>query len=85
LPREIEIWFVTLHGKYFIMAEKFRAHWIRNIERNARVKVRVENREFEATARVLDERKNAGLYRAVCGFDAREIPMGRWPAGRDRA
>ena len=45
LPREIEIWFVTLHGKYFIMAESPRAHWIRNIKRNTRVKVRIEDRQ----------------------------------------
>jgi deazaflavin-dependent oxidoreductase (nitroreductase family) len=66
LPREIEIWFVTLNGKYFIMAENFRAHWICNIERNPRVKVRIGNQRFEATARVLDERKDADRYSAVC-------------------
>ena len=66
LPREIEIWFGTLDGKYFVMAENLRAHWIRNIERNPHVKVRIENRRFEATARVLDERKDADRYSAVC-------------------
>jgi deazaflavin-dependent oxidoreductase (nitroreductase family) len=66
LPREIEIWFVTLNGKYFILAENFRSHWVRNIERNARVKVRIGDRRFEATARVLDDRNDAGLYKAVC-------------------
>jgi deazaflavin-dependent oxidoreductase (nitroreductase family) len=65
LPREIEIWFVTLDGKYFIMAENFRAHWIRNIERDVRVKVRIEDRRFVATARVLDDRNDAGLCGAV--------------------
>jgi deazaflavin-dependent oxidoreductase (nitroreductase family) len=59
LPREIEIWFVTLNGKYFILAENFRSHWVRNIERNARVKVRIGYQRFDATARVLDERKDA--------------------------
>ena len=48
------------------MAENFRAHWIRNIERNARVKVRIGHRRFDATARVLDERKDVDLYSAVC-------------------
>jgi len=65
LPREIEIWFVTLHGKYFIMAESPRAHWIRNIKRNTRVKVRIEDRQFEAIARVLDEQNDADLFNAV--------------------
>jgi hypothetical protein len=48
------------------MAENFRAHWIRNIERNARVKVRIGYQRFDATARVLDERKDVDLYSAVC-------------------
>ncbi len=68
LPREIEIWFVTLHGKYFIMAESPRAHWIRNIKRNTRVKVRIEDRQFEAIARVLDEQNDADLFNAVRGL-----------------
>src|SRR6266852_3336358 len=68
LPREIEIWFVTLHGKYFIMAESPRAHWIRNIERNTHVKVRIEDRQFEAIARVLDEQNDADLFSAVRGL-----------------
>jgi hypothetical protein len=68
LPREFEIWFVTLRGKYFIMAESPRAHWIRNIERNTHVKVRIEDRQFEAIARVLDEQNDADLFSAVRGL-----------------
>jgi hypothetical protein len=30
------------------------------------VKVRIGDRRFEATARVLDDRNDAGLYKAVC-------------------
>jgi deazaflavin-dependent oxidoreductase (nitroreductase family) len=68
LPREFEIWFVTLRGKYFIMAESPRAHWIRNIECNTHVKVRIEDRQFEAVARVLDEQNDADLFSAVRGL-----------------
>jgi hypothetical protein len=41
---------------------------MREIERNAHVKVRIGNRRFEAAARVLDERNDAGPYRtcAIC-------------------
>ncbi|HXU40623.1 MAG TPA: nitroreductase family deazaflavin-dependent oxidoreductase [Blastocatellia bacterium] len=55
LPREIEIWFVKSNGKFYILAEHFHeAQWVKNIERNPRVRVRVGDREFEGTARVLD-------------------------------
>jgi F420H(2)-dependent quinone reductase len=40
------------------MAGSPRAHWIRNIERNTHVKVRIEDRQFEAIARVLDDQND---------------------------
>ena len=59
LPREIEIWFVELDRKLYLLAEKFHeANWVRNIEQNPRVKVRLEGREMEATARVLDPQRD---------------------------
>ncbi len=55
LPRQIEIWFVESGGKLYLLAEHFhRAHWVQNIQQNATVKVRVGEREWTATARVLD-------------------------------
>jgi deazaflavin-dependent oxidoreductase (nitroreductase family) len=56
LPRQIEIWFVAAGGKLYILAEHFRdAHWVRNIERDPRVRVRIGGHERAATARILDE------------------------------
>jgi len=64
LPREIEIWFVEADGRYYILAEKFRdAHWVRNIETNPRVQVRVGDRRFEGTARALDRELDAGAWK----------------------
>jgi deazaflavin-dependent oxidoreductase (nitroreductase family) len=63
LPREIEIWFVEANNKYYILAEKFHdAHWVRNIEKNPRVRVRVGNHIFEATARALDPLQDRGAW-----------------------
>jgi deazaflavin-dependent oxidoreductase (nitroreductase family) len=54
-PREIEIWFVESEGKFYILAEHFRsAQWVKNIENNPRVRVRLGDREFDGTARVLN-------------------------------
>ena len=64
LPREIEIWFVEREGKYYIFAEHFfKANWVRNIQKNPCVHVRLGKREFAATARVLDETQDAALWK----------------------
>jgi deazaflavin-dependent oxidoreductase (nitroreductase family) len=55
LPREIEIWFVESDGKLYILAEHFlETQWVKNIGHNPRIRVRVDGREFEATARILN-------------------------------
>ena len=55
LPREIEIWFVSSEGKLYILAEHFHnARWVQNIQHNPRVRIRLADQEFAATARVLD-------------------------------
>ena len=59
LPREIEIWFVALDNKYYVMAEhRENAQWVKNIRHNPRVHVRVGAREFDATARGLDRERD---------------------------
>lgn len=59
LPREIEIWFVAAGGKLYILAEHFHnAHWVQNIARNPRVRVRLGGRDFSATARALDPERD---------------------------
>ena len=58
-PRQIEIWFIRSQGKFYVLAEHFHeAQWVKNIERNPRVHVRVGDQEFEATARALDEQRD---------------------------
>ena len=65
-PREIEIWFVESKGKLYILAERFHdAQWVKNIERNPRVHVRLGARQFEATARVLDGERDRPTWLTV--------------------
>ena len=65
-PREIEIWFVESKGKLYILAEQFHdAQWVKNIERNPRVRVRLGARRFEATARVLDRERDRPTWLTV--------------------
>jgi deazaflavin-dependent oxidoreductase (nitroreductase family) len=64
LPRRIEIWFVASGGRFYLLAEHFRrAQWVRNIERNPRVEVRIGGEHRTATARILDETADAELWR----------------------
>ncbi len=63
LPREIEIWFVSFDGKYYVLAEhREKAQWVRNIRANPRVRVRVGEKSFDATARVLDKTRDRATY-----------------------
>jgi deazaflavin-dependent oxidoreductase (nitroreductase family) len=66
LPREIEIWFVERQGRFYILAEHFyKAHWVRNIQNDSRVQVRLGDQTFSATARVLDENSDAEAWQAA--------------------
>jgi len=66
LPRQIEIWFVAFGGRYYLLAEHFRrAQWVRNIEVNPRVQVRIGGHDREATARILDETADTETWRVA--------------------
>ena len=68
-PRQIEIWFIQSEGKFYVLAEHFHdAQWVKNIERNPRVHVRVGDQEFEATARALDERRDRQAWQTAQRF-----------------
>ena len=58
LAREIEIWFTEREGRFYVIADHGEnANWVRNIQANPRVTVRVGDRRFAGTARiVVDER-----------------------------
>ena len=65
-PREIEIWFVESDGKLYILAEHFhKAQWVKNIELNSRVRVRVGDSEFEGAARALDAQRDRAAWQTA--------------------
>jgi deazaflavin-dependent oxidoreductase (nitroreductase family) len=66
LPREIEIWFTERDGNYYLIAEhRERAHWVGNIQAQPHVNVRLGDRRFEATARVVEDAREPELASAV--------------------
>jgi deazaflavin-dependent oxidoreductase (nitroreductase family) len=65
-PRTIEIWFVRHRDCIYILAEHFeRAHWVKNIRKNARVGLRLASREVSARARVLDADRDSDTWKTV--------------------
>jgi len=51
VPREIEMWFTRVDGRYYLLAERGeRAHWVRNIRGEPRVHVRVGDASVAAVA-----------------------------------
>jgi deazaflavin-dependent oxidoreductase (nitroreductase family) len=66
LPREIEIWFTERDGRFYIIAEHGeRANWVRNIQANRRVLVRVGELQLNGTARLVDPAREPELALAV--------------------
>ena len=64
--REIEIWYTERGGRYYIIAEHAtRAQWVLNILSNPKIRVRVGERTFSGTARVLRDDADADLIGAV--------------------
>jgi len=65
-PRVIEIWFTEYLGCFYLIAEqRERASWVRNIQEKPQVKVRVADRQFDATARVVYDDREPKLATAV--------------------
>ena len=69
LPREIGIWFTEHEGRFYVIAEhRERAQWVRNIEADPRVRVRVGRRVFDASARPLSDEHDPDLVRTIKGL-----------------
>jgi deazaflavin-dependent oxidoreductase (nitroreductase family) len=67
LPREIEIWFMRLGGRFYLIAEKReRASWVQNIINNPQIKFRVGGQNFSGFGRVVDEVNETDLRQRVC-------------------
>ena len=65
-PREIEIWFIVYHGKFYVFSERREAAgWVKNIRRNPNTSVRFGNCRMKAVAKVLDYRKQRELWDEV--------------------
>lgn len=65
-PHEIEIWFVEYQGCYYIVAERReRSHWVQNIQHNPDVALRLAEKTFSGTGRIVDSAAEPALAKAV--------------------
>ena len=64
--REIEIWFVELDRRLYVLAEHgYDANWVQNVLVNPGVKLRLGTNRWNATGRVLDPNQDGELYAQV--------------------
>jgi deazaflavin-dependent oxidoreductase (nitroreductase family) len=63
-PREIEIWFV-LEGEtlYMLSGGRDRSDWVKNLQRDPRVRVRIASAFFDGKARIVEDPQEAGRAR----------------------
>ena len=49
-------------GFYILAEHGYKAHWVQNILANSRVEIRVDDRQWQGVARVLDPEQDADTY-----------------------
>jgi deazaflavin-dependent oxidoreductase (nitroreductase family) len=76
LPREIEIWFTTRNGRYYVIAEHPTSHWVQNLRANPRAEVRLGSSKILAQARVLSSEAEPDLYREVQDLSRKKYGWG---------
>jgi len=64
-PREIEIWFTELGGRYYVIAEYSTSQWLQNLQACPDVRVRIAAADFSATARLITPDSDPALHKSV--------------------
>jgi deazaflavin-dependent oxidoreductase (nitroreductase family) len=76
-PREIEIWFVSCRGCFYLLAERgHNAQWVRNIRANSKVSIRIKQHQFRAHGRILDPEHDRQEWDAVAQLARRKYGWG---------
>jgi len=64
-PREIEIWFIHHEDHFYVIAEYSTSNWVKNLQSDPAVQVRVGGDSFPAQARVLQPESDSHLVKTV--------------------
>jgi hypothetical protein len=65
MPREIEIWFTSHHGCFYVIAEYASSQWVENLRANPEATLRVKDMSFPVAARVLSPEADSELNRTT--------------------
>jgi deazaflavin-dependent oxidoreductase (nitroreductase family) len=69
MPHEIEIWYVSHNGSYYLVAEyRERAHWVQNLLHNPAVTFHVESKTHQGVGRIVDRSAEPELASAVAAL-----------------
>ena len=67
-PREIEIWFAAAGDRvYLLSGGRDRAHWVRNLQADPAVRVRIRGRTFEGRASMVEGTADDPVVRDALG------------------
>jgi deazaflavin-dependent oxidoreductase (nitroreductase family) len=85
-PRTIEIWFGTDGARVYLLAGGRRsAHWVRNLEADPRVRLRIGGTTVSGTARVIEGEELEPLARRLLAAKYQGWregqPLSRWASG----
>ena len=76
-PREIEIWFALAGGSLYLMAGgRHQAHWVRNIQAEPRVSLRLDGMTYRGRGRLVDAEAEEDAR-------ARELVLAKYRPGYD--
>ena len=65
-PHTIEIWFATEgHTLYMLSDGRARSDWVKNLQRNPQVTIRIVDERFDGLARVVEEGEEDELARRL--------------------
>ena len=80
-PHEVKIWFVVDGDKVFIGTADVRHQWVKNVQKNPRIRLSVGGEKFEAEARFLDDAAERDRALAAAGrkywMYAPVLPLGK--------
>ena len=85
-PRTIEIWFATDGTRIYLLAGgRDRAHWVRNLRIEPRVRVRVGGHTIDGHARVIEGEPHEMMARQLVAAKYQRwtdgAPLSAWAAG----
>ena len=75
-PREIEIWFTYHEDRYYVIAEYPTSNWVKNLQSDPVVQVKVAGKTFSAEARVLKSETDTELVKTVQDLSSKKYGWG---------